>query len=425
MSTRSRGVFVWLSSCSDAQLFFVSCLSRLALAVWMMLSNVIAESYDSSEAFYPNEVQSVSFLNHWDSVHFRHIATHGYTHEHLHAFFPGAAFIFDVLDRLGLHILWFNIVSGLCFGAATVVLRALTRRQCCASNSAKTGAIDHMFLSQVECGAAIFLFLCAPASVFTVASYTEAFFALFSFLGLYCNARSVAANSRKESMWWTFPAVVSIMIASCFRSNGFLLGVVIMYPHILEFITHPILFLMSKRTTAPLWQVIWKGLLCCVLLLPFGLHNYLAWSRYCTEEDHDCGEISFHGFYSMIQSKYWEVGLFRQWKMTNSPNFLIAAPPIVFGGRSLWRHLIQRDGLKAVVMSPNVLMLVFLWLLAVTTIHVQVVNRLVFGCAPLYWLGAKQFVSEYTSIWTKAQLAYCLICLSLGPLMFSNHMNWT
>lgn len=439
-----------IGTCPTSKLFAVACFSRFVLIVWMWFSSrVVAggSSYDSCEFFYPETFQSVNFLNHWDSVHFRHIATHGYTHEHVHAFFPGAPLMFYIINLLGLHPIVFNIAAVLAYSVALVLIRSLTRlifapsvvsalrrhnpRLIIASTSENDDAstTERRFADRIV-GAATLCFLLSPTNVFTVVSYTESFFACASLLGLYCSAMD--DQSRFPGRWF-LASLLSLCVGTLFRSNGFLIGVVVMIPSVWTFCKSPHTILAQKSGRWWVFVTFCRGVAMCLLIVPYVYNSLDGYWHYCLAPQKQqmaddvatptpsCSNASFLSFYPMIQEKYWNVGWFKQWTVQNSPNFLIAAPSIGVGLRAMWGVLSSTRSYPCV----NMCVLLFCWYLAVTTIHVQVVNRLVFALPALYWILGFQLVVEPYSLWTAFYVAYSFVCNVLGPMMFANHMNWT
>jgi GPI mannosyltransferase 2 len=450
----------WLATASWQQVALVSVATRVLIISWMWFSHRViggGECYDSCDTFYHERYTATNYLNHWDSVHFRHVAMSGYSHEHVHAFFPGVPALHVVLEEyLGLPAVSVNILAVIAYTVALLALRGLTRTVArryarlalppalLSLPFAAASAAHDRFV-----GATVFLFLASPTNVFTVVSYTESFFACACLLGLYFTAldpvlsklpshRSATAEVRlrqRYNDWFPFlGAWLCFVAASLFRSNGFLLACIVMVPPVVTALSSPLQMIQHHRRW--LLSAFLRGLMCLVVLVPYLLANFVGWDRYCRDQLEAVygmlrgDRCKVTGFYPMIQALYWNVGWFRQWTLTNSPNFLIAAPPILIGAQSLLRHsgrlrsFIQFSP-DAIVFNVHVWHLVGLWYLAVTTIHVQVVNRLVFACPAVYWLGAWQLVSEPRGWITRVLVAYCVVCSVIGPLMFANHMNWT
>lgn len=449
-------LLAWLATSRARELFVVSVVSRILLIVWMWFSNRVIGGgmcYDSCDFFYHTRYRSTNFLNHWDGVHFRHVADSGYSHEHVHAFFPGVPGLHIAVEHvLGLPPIAINVLAVGAYSIALLALRSFTtimahRHEFCTTtmvrrrNRATSGfIIDKASAPTRFIGATVFLFLLSPTNVFTVVSYTESFFACACIVGLYCmsldpvlSVSPLVGGDRRDGWVMFLCAWVCFVVASLFRSNGFLLAFIVMVPAVVTFLRAPVAIIRLHRRW--LAAVIVRGLMCLAVVGPYLFANYVGWDRYCRSQG-DVGvdgivedRCKVTGFYPMIQSVYWNVGWFRQWTVKNAPNFLIAAPPILLGVQCIVRHASVRDLVRAgagyAYFNVQIWHLVGLWYLAITTIHVQVVNRLVFACPAVYWVGAWQLISEPRGWVTRLQIAYCIVCSILGPLMFANKMNWT
>lgn len=174
-------------------------------------------------------------LMRWDAVHFRHIAQHGYTHEHLCAFFPEIGNMYSFFGLIhrdndgattqtahrsrlyqtpspAIHNeLLFLSSHILCSGIAALFLRSIlldllsaTVAEDCVHDKRRGSSPPARSLAAADSpqslaslvGRAGFVFKAAsivwlinPAAVFFSAAYTETYFALLSFAGIWAMHR--------------------------------------------------------------------------------------------------------------------------------------------------------------------------------------------------------------------------------------------
>jgi hypothetical protein len=369
----------------------------------------------------------------WDAVHFAHIARHGYTHEHQCAFFPQLP---NLLRRVGLVAapprerevpprrqanddddddsaasdgsaaaarrddsipgrsdfvvprpplvlseIAFLVLHCACFGAATVVLfhvvaplAAVAADRGGAGGSARSAA-------QSASRAALVVWLVSPAAVFFSAAYTETYFALCAFCGMWCMARAhaaagfepnssfssshadatstSAAPSAARALAWLAAATACFFHAATFRSNGLILAGFLVHFGLLR-LWIPLPASSSTRRPPQLSPLSKLGLAlacvfsCSLLVVPYQAHVTMCFRRFCGSEgapsalepasapsagaslqhsslrDPAVCDGGVGAFYASVQRKYWRVGLFSYWTPSNVPNFFIALPTFIF-----------------------------------------------------------------------------------------------
>lgn len=114
----------------------------------------------------------LDFMAEWDSLHYIHIAQHGYTNSSLAAFFP----LYPLMIRLAMFVFGSPLISALLIswlaliGAVYYYLRILTEFFKNDSTKAVMGVL---------------LFLFFPTGIFLAAAYSEGLFALLSLAAIY------------------------------------------------------------------------------------------------------------------------------------------------------------------------------------------------------------------------------------------------
>ncbi|KAM4046198.1 GPI mannosyltransferase 2 isoform 2-T2 [Anomaloglossus baeobatrachus] len=128
--------------------------------------------------------------------------------------------------------------------------------------------------------------------------------------------------------------------------------------------------------------------------------------------------ISFPLAYSHIQSEYWDVGLFRYFKLQQFPNFLLALPVLILSVSTILEYtssnleLCRTLGLGIVQSKPangfyGPQVFVYVAHLAALAgfgflcMHVQVLTRLLFSSCPvLYWFCSHVLHKNEPWIWS-------------------------
>eukprot|EP00053_Salpingoeca_punica_P018044 m.175366 g.175366 ORF g.175366 m.175366 type:complete len:460 (+) comp17345_c0_seq2:299-1678(+) len=361
-------------------------LSRCCVLTLTALSFNVFASYDRSLALEQAVVATEgSFvdktlfnlfagLGTWDGVFFRRIAAFGYEHEQFLAFFP----LYPSVVRLVSWPLSFALhthmailaaavlVSNLCFIASVAAFYALSVQTV---GSAKTAWI------------ATVLYVWNPSAVFMSAAYSESIFALFCFLGL------LALQRHKD---WV--AALCFALCAAARSNGIVFAGM--------FVVKELLLL---RRVSRLLRLC--GLLALVAS-PSLLFQYVSYQRICSQPNPDqalCGQ-SLPNPYFYIQAKYWNIGLFNYFAMSQVPNFVLALPMFLWSCWSVRFACMNRlpRSLHAILVhaadSPLAgLVAVQVWftVIAFSVMHVQVVTRFLCCSSPLlYWAVAWYLESE-------------------------------
>uniref|UniRef100_A0AC34RJQ8 GPI mannosyltransferase 2 n=1 Tax=Panagrolaimus sp. JU765 TaxID=591449 RepID=A0AC34RJQ8_9BILA len=297
----------------------------------------------------------VGGLGNWDSVHFMHIAEHGYTWESELAFFPlfpivlrmvGSVFHW-LLTPIGFDsavLLAGVIINNVAFVAAGMVLLQLVHKL---TDSLKQALI------------AVYIFCWNPASVFFSAVYTESVYSLATFTGIYLLYQK--PNNRLNQM----VSAVIFSFAFLTRSNGFLnlgyLGFIILLETILK----------RRKSGKPVFEemdhnfsqkVIKSAFFLfayfLIMILPLRIFGFTIEDKFCNNVANYSNTavveyaekesmvlpgdlknlewcqnniaIFMPKYYATVQEKYWNVGLFGYWQLRKIPLFLVAAPTLGF-----------------------------------------------------------------------------------------------
>ncbi|XP_069827635.1 GPI mannosyltransferase 2 isoform X2 [Dendropsophus ebraccatus] len=432
----------------------------------------------NADAFSPPRLEPSTFGDHvvellfgglgrWDAEHFLFIAEHGYVYEHNMAFFP----------------LLPLIIRGLAQGPLVplaVVLRLRSRlliSSAFVNCACSTLAAVSLYL--LGCGTlqsrrlaflAALLFCMSPVSIFMTATYTESLYALATFTGLW-----------QLQKYRTLCGSLFLSLASAARSNGLVNAGFLLYSAIKA--------VVQRKSNCGQMMRLGYGIF--LVILPFALFQGYCYVRLCLQSDEN-DEIpqelvqlalekgyrvhrepawcflSIPLAYSHIQGEYWDVGLFRYFKLQQLPNFLLALPVITLSISAILEYtssnveLCRTLGLCKVqhkhangFYGPQVFVHVA-HLTALTgfgflCMHVQVLTRFLFSSCPvLYWFcshvlhknepwiyGLKKSKTTYNPAlqvllsWTSLQrgtqiiLIYFLGYWVIGTALHVNFLPWT
>lgn len=162
--------------------------------------------------------------------------------------------------------------------------------------------------------------------------------------------------------------------------------------------------------------------------------TYLTGSSWC---DNELG-IS----YGYIQAEYWGVGLFKYWEPKQIPNFLLAAPmfTLVIAIMINWaveqfKNFKDLHSNYAHTDYSNISMLLYvcnfqlagyahlglLTVLALCTMHVQVVTRFLVANCPFIFIYCTKFDKSVSRIVLCYFVVYCVV----GTVVHSTFYPWT
>ena len=314
--------------------------------------------YDASGPLLPGAPPTPLPLAHWDGAHFASLAVgissgQPYPWEQSFAFYPGLPLLLAGMRRLvspleavlGWAPLQTVVACGaalslVCHVAAGATLHALTLEVFQGRGGGDQLPVSPGWLARVAAD----LFILSPGGVFFSAVYTEAPFALASFVGMLCMVRAAQPG---VGWWLRWVGGGAFAVAASLRSNGALLAGFAIVQAVLEWGGRPRLTrtaaaaaVLSLTTTALLVLILlpptlfrifseaqfcgplvgWKAGVAAVFRLP--TH---AWPAEAPPAPRPwCGSLG--GVYTYVQSVHWGVGLGRYWQLAHVPHFLLASP---------------------------------------------------------------------------------------------------
>ncbi|KAF8453493.1 GPI mannosyltransferase 2, partial [Terfezia claveryi] len=368
-------------------------------------------------------------LTRWDAIYFVKIAERGYLREQEWAFGWGWTRIMGALGR-GIrkldipnpypYVFAGILLANLSHFLSVLVLYNLTRLV--------YPAQDGVGVSFV----AATMHVLTPAGMFLVAPYSEGLFALLSFLGYYFYQAG-----------WVVGAGAMWMLAGMVRSNGVLNGVVVLVDFVKEVWVllgeqgrggmgdsgDGVLIMSSRRRR--LARIAGLGVAGVMVGLGLIVPQGIAWMQFCAGEDgkgaggamREWCSRTVPSIYLYVQDKYWNVGFLRYWTAGNIPLFLLAAPILYILTRSsLWailnntplsfppstlsqparksKHpsaptaLTTTHDINTSLIRAFALPQLILAILAFTSYHVQIINRLSSGYVVWYWWLAQTILRK-------------------------------
>lgn len=312
----------------------------------------------------------------WDTFHFLHVAEQGYAYEHEWAFFPGVPIVMHAMASLVRLVHTSEHRSDLLLGGVAAAVTCDTTRTLYALS------LHHLQSPQLAFLASLLSLLPSSPVTLQYAPYSEPFFTYFSYKGMLSCAREQ----------WILAALF-FAIAGSLRSNGIFLSGFLLWGMVIQ----PYLQsgkMASGRLAASVG-------LTALVTSPFIYHHYAAFAAFCTTPvPHPdwCDHIP-PSIYTHVQSKYWNVGFFRYWAISQIPNFLIAAPPLLglcaFSAHYLTRNLRSRlceassdednDPFLRSSITPHILHATLLCVILLFASHTQIVLRLAASMPATYW----------------------------------------
>ncbi|KAL4932262.1 DUF409 domain protein [Aspergillus undulatus] len=344
----------------------------------------------------------------WDSIYFAHIGQIGYVFEQEWAFSYAYCHLVSTLSSF---LFRSNDSSGAVgFAVAGVALShlahylsvlALYRLSVNVFGHASERTRLVSFLSAA-------LHIVCPAGAFLSAPYMEPLFSFLNTTGFYIYSSSQVDLSKGNSSLSHAKLLLSgcfFALATAIRSNGVLSGILFAYDALrLSFgiVTRRSVWTASVR----LCFVIISG---CVVALGLIIPQYLAYRTYCMNEaiSRPWCQSLVPSIYGWVQGHYWGVGFLRYWTVSNIPLFLLALPMLVILFlSSFWAVSADipfptfsssckvASALSAGPAAPLLTQLsiaqFILTAMALTSYHVQIINRISSGYPLWYWYLASQ-----------------------------------
>ncbi|KAL3443031.1 glycosyltransferase family 76 protein [Aspergillus insuetus] len=364
--------------------------------------NGSAEVISSAEPKHVSLPIPLKFVR-WDSIYFVHIAQYGYLFEQEWAFsyvYGGLAKFLSSLLFISDDSSWVTQVAGTAIVLSHVShylsVLALYRL------SANVFGCDTE-RSRLVCFLSAALHIVCPGGAFLSAPYGESLFSFLNITGYYIYSSSCHDLSSKRYFLSHGKLVLSgcfFAVATSVRSNGILSGVLLAYDALWQ-----VYNILSRRSVGTvivrLGCTIISG---CIVALGLLIPQYLAYTSYCTGKDGSrpwCQSL-LPSIYGWVQSHYWGVGFLKYWTVPNIPLFLLATPMLlILFLSSLWAlgaHISPSSPgttlktCSTLSSSPASSLLTqlaisqfILTVMAVTSYHVQIVNRISSGYPLWYW----------------------------------------
>ncbi|XP_061719588.1 GPI mannosyltransferase 2 [Cydia pomonella] len=431
--------------------------SRIVLLILQAISNFIIPDHNANVFVSPEDAglrrtaadaavnTLLGGLKRWDAQYFIHIAQYGYTYENCLAFFP----FFPLVVRYvayGLNSLvgsFLNIHSSLLISAIIINVIMFI----------KSADILHrlslrVLRSESKAYKAVVLYCVNPASIFFSAPYSETLFALMSFYTMLKCTENETLRFANIDITSGLPTGFSMIT----RSNGTVNMGFILYTsfkNVIERTLPEIVYkyrTMKRKIIMPflllplLTSCVALFLTVILALIPFVLVQAYNYLKFCVPGEHNLPEFllssayvlpgrgdspwcnsSLPISYSYIQIHYWDVGLFKYYKLKQIPNFLLASPVlflIIYHCMSYMKNnpkLFLRLGLRSNIFNfgyinkvpyrprqnsksfgandPTIFVYIVhvlsLAIFCVMFVHIQVSTRLLASASPvLYWIGS-------------------------------------
>ncbi|KAL4808358.1 GPI mannosyltransferase 2 [Aspergillus unguis] len=387
--------------------------------VFVVVANCPGLGYDTSSSLLPfqgnGSVDVISAVqkNHaslaiplkfvrWDSIYFAHISRIGYVFEQEWAFSYAYGYVVNFLSSLVAS----NDSSGVTGFALSAV--ALSHVAHYLSVLALYRLSINVFGHDTEkkklvCFLSAALHIVSPAGAFLSAPYGEPVFSFLNITGFYIYSSShLDLSSGKRSL-----SHVKLILSGCFfalatavRSNGLLSGILLAYDALKQ--SYDIISRRLSGSIVRLCVVVISG---CIVALGLVVPQYLAYIAYCTD-----GRFSrpwcqsfVPSIYGWVQDHYWGVGFLRYWTLSNLPLFLLGAPMLGILFLSCFWALNEGPLSTTPRTSPTIshgpathlltqlaIAQFILTAMALTSYHVQIINRISSGYPLWYWYLAYQ-----------------------------------
>lgn len=415
--------------------------SRLVMWVLCIISDSLITNFDTSSTLITPEApvdMAISKLfgmwTHWDAVFFLEIAEHGYRWDKFYAFFPGYPLVVRAIASGVLH----PLASTMSYRSLLILSGALV------SNG--SFVIAAVFFYRLSCKVLVnrrmayhsaLLFCVNPAGIFSSALYSESLFNAASLGGLFALSHGQHVVS-----------TLAFVLACATRSNGITYAGYFLYQLLQTFrIHHQELKSWRSHVAQLCVQVVTCSGSVVALSMPYIVHNWQGYNDFCEERRAPQRPLwcnaSLPNIYKHCQLAYWQVGFFKYFQISQTPNFILAAP-ICFLALGSIVHYVRADPIRFISIefsrgTPKaklpiddfshdaagvyVYHLFGLLIITVPFIHIQVLTRFLSGMPPVYWY-ASYLISRGS--WPRyLVLAYFCLFNFLGVLLFTNFLPWT
>ncbi|KAI5801608.1 GPI mannosyltransferase 2 [Peziza echinospora] len=357
-------------------------------------------------------------LTRWDAIYFVKVSERGYLFEQEWAFGWGFTTVVGFFGRVLVKLSPTTIPDPYPYIFSGIVIANISHLF---SVFVLYKLTQHVFKGEGErqlSFLAAALHVLSPAGLFLAAPYSESLFSLLTFVGylIYAKSTSVSATAITRNAGTLLTGVV-FSISTMVRSNGLLNGSIFLHDFILELMSFA-----GEPQVGTFVRIVVLGVSGVLVAVGLAVPQGIAWLDYCTigeGEGVEKAEWCSHtipSIYFWVQEKYWNVGLFRYWKVSNIPLFLLAAPMLailIYSGSIALSGKLQlpvqsspssskKNTQPSQDAKANQLLLlrklaipqVLLAVLAIFSYHVQIINRLGSGCVVWYWWVAVSILGD-------------------------------
>ncbi|KAE8132352.1 GPI mannosyltransferase 2 [Aspergillus pseudotamarii] len=311
----------------------------------------------------------------WDSIYFIHIVRDDYVFEQEWAFGYGYTRLISFLTSVALVAITLSHITHY------FSVLALYRLSINIFGHDSTSGRLISFLSAA-------LHIICPAGAFLSAPYGESLFSFLNITGYYLYSASLLdanAGKRASSDANLLLAAALLSIATAVRSNGILSGALFAYDALLQ-LRMIISQGISGDNLLRLGVIVVGG---CVVALGLIVPQWIAYTAFCMSDEplRPWCEQLIPSIYGWVQVHYWNVGFLRYWTLSNLPLFILAFPMLFLLCRSsIWALNTTwpsdtGTSLLTRLAAPNGLLAV----MAFTSYHVQIINRISSGYPLWYW----------------------------------------
>ncbi|KAL2852393.1 GPI mannosyltransferase 2 [Aspergillus pseudoustus] len=338
----------------------------------------------------------------WDSIYFVHIAQYGYLFEQEWAF----SYVYGSLANHLSSLLSLADDSSRVTQVAVAAV-ALSHVSHYLSVLALYWLSVNIFGRNTQgtliCFLSAALHIVCPGGAFLSAPYGESLFSFLNITGYYIYSSScidLSSNKRLLSHGKLLLAGCLFAAATSIRSNGILSGVLLAYDAMWQAYK-----VISRRSVcSAIVRLGFTVISGCIVALGLLIPQYLAYISYCLDKDNLrpwCQSL-VPSIYGWVQSHYWGVGFLGYWTVPNIPLFLLATPMLLIlflssfwvfkakssltsSGAALKTSSTLSSSPASSLLTQLAIVQFILTVMAVTSYHVQIVNRISSGYPLWYW----------------------------------------
>ena len=247
-----------------------------------------------------------------------------------------------------------------------------------------------------------------------------------------------------------------------------------------------VIFLLNLQSAMKSFQSLFRLTVCSVLIvilisfrdwlkiasvilygcIPFAFYQYLGFVLYCRRRPmqipphielygrrrgyhmphHKASEWCSYTLpmsYSYIQRTHWNVGFLQYFEVKQLPNFALALPVIVISCVAVFSYifrckdaLVETRNLRAWIDSkpmqfmPYAMHLLFLVTYGLTSVHIQILTRMIFSSSPLVYFCMARYIGHYIvlkqkTVFFKLLLTYHILYFVIGIALHANFYPWT